>query len=84
MAEAKASVQPRGARLPQLHDVRLARYWSQSGLARKAGVSTYTVCRAERGDVMAFDTIHKLAAALGVTPGELCALAPVETVETGA
>ncbi len=66
----------RGLRTPQLEKVRIAHLWNQTRLARQAGVSSATVMRAESGEVVAFESIEKLAAALAVTPEQLCREAP--------
>ena len=73
----------RGLATPALRVWRERRMMKQYELAHAAGVSANLVCRAERGDVIAFETVRALAAALAVTPDELCAVAPVETAEAG-
>lgn len=78
MAQARGRVR-RGLRTPQLAALREARLWHQRQLAHKAGVAPMTVTRAEKGDVVAFETVGKLAAALDVTPEQLCREAPVQT-----
>lgn len=69
----------RGLHTPQIEALRIARLWNQTRLAHEAGVSPVTVMRAERGEVVAFETVGKLAAALDVTPEQLCREAPAQT-----
>lgn len=45
---------------------------SQEELARKAGVSRGTVANVEAGKGCRLDALFKIAAVLGVTPGDLC------------
>lgn len=59
--------------LSQLRSIRERRMMSQRDLAKAAGVSPTTVIRAEKGAPMRFVSARKLAAALGVEPGELTA-----------
>lgn len=60
--------------LPRLKAVRLAKMLSQEELAKKAGISRVAITRLETGKVDArFQTVRKLAAALGVEPTELTA-----------
>ena len=65
----------------ELARLRLARNWSQSALAARAGVSLPTVSRLERGAVVGIDVFLKIASALD-------ALAPlvraVQTLGAGA
>jgi transcriptional regulator with XRE-family HTH domain len=65
----------RGERLPALRRLRAAKLWKQSDLAARSGVSRTTIARleAERNKAADFDTIRKLADALGVEPSELMA-----------
>ena len=57
---------------PALRQVRQAKFLSQRVLAKEAGVDHSTIHRLERGGQQAtLTTIRKLAAALGVEPGEL-------------
>lgn len=61
-------------KLPRLKSVRLAKMLSQEELAEKSGISRVAITRLERGTVDArFQTVRKLAAALGVEPTELTA-----------
>ena len=61
-------------RLPRLRVIRVEKALSQQELAKSAGVSRVTIVRLERGDVDArYATVRKVAAALGVQPGELMA-----------
>jgi transcriptional regulator with XRE-family HTH domain len=55
----------------RLRDVRISRYLSQRMLAERSGVSRATIARLERGEEAHFETLWKLAEALGVEPGEL-------------
>ena len=55
-----------------LKELRLKSFISQADLAEKAGIATETINRLERGKRKpSFRTIHKLAEALGVEPGEI-------------
>jgi transcriptional regulator with XRE-family HTH domain len=61
-------------RLPNLRRVRERRAWSQTDLARRAGVGKNTIARLEEDRNGAQPgTAAKLAAALGVEPGVLMA-----------
>lgn len=57
----------------RLAELREERGWSQAELARLAGLSSTTVSRIESGDRVdtRWDTIMKLASALGVEPEDL-------------
>jgi len=56
----------------RLKELREARFLSQAALSKLAGVAEATIVRTEMGQgVPNFATIHKLATALGVEPGEL-------------
>lgn len=72
MAGVRVVRAPRGRRMPQLRRLREARGWYQSELADKAGVTSMSVSRAERGSVVGFDIVKAVAAALEVSPDELC------------
>lgn len=61
----------RGRPLPLLRRWRESKYLTQTELADKAGVTRSTVTRGERGEVVGFPSIRKLAEALGLTPDEL-------------
>jgi DNA-binding Xre family transcriptional regulator len=65
----------RGTRVPALRRLRVAKLWKQSDLAERAGVSRTTVARleAEAHKHADFETVQKLADALGVEPSELMA-----------
>ena len=59
-------------KLTRLRELRGARFLSQVDLARKAGISEHTIIRLEKGRTSPkWQTIRKLAKALGVEPGEL-------------
>jgi DNA-binding Xre family transcriptional regulator len=62
--------------LGRLHDTRKARGLSQHDLADLSGVPVITISRAENGRGVHTTTVAKLAAALGVEPGEL--MTPLE------
>ena len=58
--------------MPALRELRLGRLWTQRELARAAGVAHKTVVDLELGRVEPqLKTMRKLAAALGVEPGEV-------------
>ncbi len=62
----------RGAVLPRLRAVRIAKLMTQKQLADAAGISENTVNRIERQGMPAeLRTVQKLAQALGVEPAEL-------------
>jgi len=56
---------------PSLLYWRMERGLIQKVLAERAGVDRATVARLEQGGQARLDTISKIAAALGVSPGEL-------------
>jgi predicted transcriptional regulator len=59
-------------KLGRLREIRESKYLSQRMLAERSGVSRPTIARLEGGDEEArYSTMHKLADALGVEPGEL-------------
>lgn len=62
---------PRGLALPHLSAWRIARVMSQAELADKAGVSRGTITRAERGEIVSFENVRKIADALSVTVKQL-------------
>jgi transcriptional regulator with XRE-family HTH domain len=66
-----------GVRLPRLRAVRQARLQTQLDLSREAGVSHMTIRRVEHGYPARYETVRKLAAALGVEPEVLLGLAPL-------
>ncbi|MCH7876301.1 MAG: helix-turn-helix transcriptional regulator [Gemmatimonadetes bacterium] len=57
----------------RVRELREARGWSQRELARRAGVRAATVSHLESGKAKSagFETLEKLAAALGCDPGYL-------------
>ncbi len=63
----------RGELLPRLRMLRVQRLWTQAELAERSDVRRSTISRIESEPNKAadFDTIRKLADALGVTPSEL-------------
>lgn len=65
----------------RVRELREAKGWSQSELARRAEVRQATLSAIENGQTasVAFDVLDRLAAALGVHPGYLI----VRTDETG-
>jgi transcriptional regulator with XRE-family HTH domain len=68
---------PRGVSLPRLREVRLRKLLTQEELATRSGVSSATISLLELGNrTAAVSTARKLAAALGVDPGELMAPTP--------
>lgn len=54
----------------QLKEVRESRLMSKSELARKAGVSTLTIDRIERGEQCRMETMRKIILALGYSLDE--------------
>jgi DNA-binding XRE family transcriptional regulator len=54
----------------RLKEVRENRLISKSELARKAGISTLTIARIERGEPCRKDTKRKILAAFGLKPLE--------------
>jgi transcriptional regulator with XRE-family HTH domain len=63
-----------------LRRLRRERFWPQAELARRAGLSKYTIMRLEAGSsAPTMRSVSAIAAALGVDPRELAA--PDETVE---
>jgi len=54
----------------RLKEVREKRLISKSELARKAGISTLTIARIERGEPCRQDTKRKILAAFGLKPLE--------------
>ena len=66
-----------------LRRVRRERFWPQAELARRAGLSKYTIMRLEAGtSAPSMRTVSAIAAALGMDPRELAT--PDETVEVRA
>jgi len=60
-----------GIEVPHLQAWRLRRLMKQGELAAAAGVSRFTVQRAERGERVSITNVRKLAQALGVTADQL-------------
>jgi transcriptional regulator with XRE-family HTH domain len=59
-------------KLARLRAIRDAQFMTQDELAERSGVHQVTISRIEQGDVEPrYKTIKRLAAALGVEPGEL-------------
>ena len=59
-------------KLTRLRELREAQFLSQVDLAKKAGVGEKTIIRLEKGRAgPKWQTLWKLAKALGVEPGEL-------------
>ena len=58
--------------LGRLKAIRESKFLTQAMLAERSGISRPNIARLERGDEEArFTTMHKLAEALGVEPGDL-------------
>ena len=56
----------------RIRELRKRRDWSQAELARRAGVNSSVVNRAERGETdITMSTLEKMAKALGVSPRSL-------------
>jgi transcriptional regulator with XRE-family HTH domain len=56
----------------RIRELRTRKGWSQAELARRAGVNSSVVNRAERGETdVTMSTLEKLAKALGVSPRNL-------------
>lgn len=75
---------PYGVRLPYLRAWREYRLMTQGMLEEAtqhagAKVSRYTITRIEDGKVTRIETVKRLAAALDVTPEQLCREAPAQT-----
>ncbi len=58
---------PHGVPVPSLSQVRREKGLSQDELARLAGVSANTIVRLERGANARYNTLGKLATALGIS-----------------
>lgn len=66
VAEAEARLRPRLELGRQILDLRLARGWTQSDLAKKAGTRQANISRLENGLLNpSLDMLHKVAEALG-------------------
>jgi transcriptional regulator with XRE-family HTH domain len=61
----------RGIAIPHLSEWRISRVMSQSELADKASVARSTITRAERGEIVSFENVRKIAQALSITPQQL-------------
>lgn len=70
-----------GVEILHLRAWRVRKLVKQGDLAKAAGVSRFTMQRAERGERISFDNVRKLAAALGITPDQLRYQAPREGLE---
>lgn len=56
----------------RIRELRIARDWSQDRLGEAVGCSKMTISDLERGNVgLTVEWMRRIAAALGVTPGEL-------------
>ncbi len=67
---------PRGHVLPHAKAWRKRLWLTQRELAARAGVTIFVVRRAEQGGSVSAPIVRKLAAALAVTPEQLCREAP--------
>ncbi len=68
------STKPSRTRKNNLRQLRLDRMMSKAELARRAGVSTLTIDRIERGLSCRMDTKRKILEALGLTPQDRVAV----------
>jgi transcriptional regulator with XRE-family HTH domain len=64
----------------RLRGLRQAKLLSQAELAKRAGLSTPTVSRAENGYVATYETVEKLAEVLEVDPVWLLEKPPVDVL----
>jgi DNA-binding XRE family transcriptional regulator len=69
-SEAKSSVKTKLKRKNNVRKLRMERMMSKAELARRAGLSTLTVDRVERGMTCRMDTKRKILEALGLTPSD--------------
>ena len=67
-AAAKSSVKAKPRRKNNVRKLRMERMMSKAELARRAGLSTLTIDRVERGMACRMDTKRKILEALGLTP----------------
>ena len=67
-AEKKGSVKSKPRRKNNVRKLRMDRMMSKAELARRAGLSTLTVDRVEKGMPCRMDTKRKILEALGLTP----------------
>jgi transcriptional regulator with XRE-family HTH domain len=63
--------QVRGVVLPRLREWRVKRLLTQDELARAAGVTRGTIIRAEKGEIVGYANVRKLAEALKVDADQL-------------
>jgi DNA-binding XRE family transcriptional regulator len=66
----KGSVKTKPKRKNNVRKLRMERMMSKAELARRAGLSTLTVDRVERGMLCRMDTKRKILEALGLTPSD--------------
>lgn len=66
----KSSVKAKPRRRNNVRKLRMERMMSKAELARRAGLSTLTVDRVERGMPCRMDTKRKILEALGLTPSD--------------
>jgi DNA-binding XRE family transcriptional regulator len=69
-AAAKSSVEAKGRGENNVRQLRMERMMSKAELARRAGMSTLTIDRVERGMACRMDTKRKILEALGLTPSD--------------
>jgi DNA-binding XRE family transcriptional regulator len=69
-SEAKSSVKTKLKRKNNVRKLRMERMMSKAELARRAGLSSLTVDRVERGMTCRMDTKRKILEALGLTPSD--------------
>ena len=69
-AEKKSSVKSKPRRKNNVRKLRMERMMSKAELARRAGLSTLTVDRVEKGMPCRMDTKRKILEALGLTPSD--------------
>jgi DNA-binding XRE family transcriptional regulator len=67
-AAAKSSVKAKPRHKNNVRKLRMERMMSKAELARRAGLSTLTIDRVERGMACRMDTKRKILEALGLTP----------------
>jgi DNA-binding XRE family transcriptional regulator len=68
-ADAKSSVKAKPGR-NNVRKLRMERMMSKAELARRAGLSTLTIDRVEKGMACRMDTKRKILEALGLTPSD--------------
>jgi DNA-binding XRE family transcriptional regulator len=69
-ADKKSSVKTKPKRKNNVRKLRMERMMSKAELARRAGLSTLTVDRVEKGMPCRMDTKRKILEALGLTPSD--------------